>query len=366
MRKAICCVILILALQQGALAQPSVSAWGAVVMDKASRRVMFEKNAYASHSMASTTKIMTALVALENSSPSDIITVSAAAAAVEGSSIWLEPFEKMSMENMLYGLLLASGNDAASAIAQHIAGSESAFALMMTQKARDIGAFSTSFQNPHGLDAEGHFTTAYDMALITCTALENKTFANIVATKTKTIPWESSQWDRSLTNHNKLLSRYDGCIGVKTGYTKRTGRCLVSAAQRDGRCLIAVTLNAPDDWNDHTKMLDYVFGAYEAVQLCARGEIAAEIDINDCGCALRFEKDYITSLTSEEKSAVTVDCVIEKTSLPIAAGEVCGHADIYLRDDIIGTVNLIADKNVEKPDAFLDVYIRLIKELLVA
>ena len=194
-----------------------VSAQYACVMDSLTGRVLFEKNAYARHSMASTTKIMTALVALESGNTNDIVTVSANAAGTEGSSIYLKAGEKITLKDLLYGLMLESGNDAAIAVAEHIGGSVEGFAELMNQKAKAVGANQTQFKNPNGLDEDGHYTTAYDLALITRAALRNKDFAEIVATKRKTISNGEESYGRSLANHNKLLTIYKGCDGVKTG-----------------------------------------------------------------------------------------------------------------------------------------------------
>ena len=202
----------------------SLSAKYACLIDAQTGQVLFEKNGYTEHSMASTTKIMTALLAIENSTPQEIVTVSANAAGTEGSSLYLKSGEKIAMGDLLYGLMLESGNDAAVAIAEHIGKSTDDFAQMMTKRAHEIGARQTAFKNPNGLDAEGHHTTAYDLALITRHAMKNPVVAEIVATKRKTTDGASNSTIRSFYNHNKLLSLYTGCTGVKTGFTKKTGR----------------------------------------------------------------------------------------------------------------------------------------------
>lgn len=258
MKKIAALLIFSLLIMQNALAA-DLSARAAVLIDGKSGKVLFEKNKDERLPMASTTKIMTGLLACESKKMKKVVTVSPVASGTEGSSLWLEPGEKQTLENLTYGLMLRSGNDAAVAIAEYLGGSTEAFALMMNERAKKIGVQNTGFQNPNGLDAEGHFTTAYDLALISREAMKNKKFRKIVSTKSKTIPWESSEWDRSLTNHNKMLWRYEGCNGIKTGFTKKSGRCLVTSAKRGKTELICVTLNAPDDWNDHTKMLDYGF-----------------------------------------------------------------------------------------------------------
>ena len=258
MKKIAALLIFSLLIMQNAIAV-DLSARAAVLIDGKSGKVLFEKNKDERLPMASTTKIMTGLLACESKKMKKVVTVSPVASGTEGSSLWLEPGEKQTLENLTYGLMLRSGNDAAVAIAEYLGGSTEAFALMMNERAKKIGVQNTGFQNPNGLDAEGHFTTAYDLALISREAMKNKKFRKIVSTKSKTIPWESSEWDRSLTNHNKMLWRYEGCNGIKTGFTKKSGRCLVTSAKRGKTELICVTLNAPDDWNDHTKMLDYGF-----------------------------------------------------------------------------------------------------------
>jgi D-alanyl-D-alanine carboxypeptidase len=254
-----------------------VSAKAAVLMEAVSGEVVFAQNPDLRLPMASTTKIMTALVALEEMPPETVITVPPETVGVEGSSIYLTAGETLTLEDLLYALLLESANDAAETIAVAVAGSVADFASLMNRKAAALGLENTCFQNPHGLDADGHYTTARELALLTRAALQDPVFREICGTRRKTIPLHGTEGVRLLLNHNKLLGSYEGCIGVKTGYTRKTGRCLVSAAERDGVTLIAVTLNAPDDWRDHAAMLDYGFGIYEAVELCAAGGYAVPL-----------------------------------------------------------------------------------------
>lgn len=202
---------------KAAAAQPSVSAQSAVVMDAVSGRVLYDKNMEKRCGMASTTKIMTAITALENGNLEETVKVSASAAGVEGSSMYLSAGEEITLENLLYGLMLVSGNDAATAVAEHVGGSVEKFAVMMNEKAQAIGAVNTHFDNPHGLATDTHYTTAKDLATITAYGLKNDKFAEIVATKSKKVPWQGKSYQRQLTNHNKLLSMYEGCVGVKTG-----------------------------------------------------------------------------------------------------------------------------------------------------
>ena len=237
---------------------PSVSAKAAALYDAASNSFLYTKNADTRLPMASTTKIMTALVAIESSPLDKNVMISDMAIGTEGSSLYLKKGEIMSMSDLLMGLMLRSANDAAAAIAYEISGSIEAFADKMNEKAASIGVTDTHFTNPHGLDDENHYTTAADLAIITAEALKNDTFLEIVSTE-KCIIKNFDGEARLLTNHNKLLSLYDGAIGVKTGFTKKSGRCLVGAAERDGMRLIAVTINAPDDWNDHEALFDFGF-----------------------------------------------------------------------------------------------------------
>ena len=195
----------------------AISAKSAVLIDGVSGRVLYEHNSYEKLPMASTTKIMTGLLACESGKLNNTVKVSAFASGTEGSSLWLKIGEKLTLEELTYGLMLKSGNDAAVAIAEYLGGSIDAFALLMNKRAREIGAKNTNFVNPHGLDADGHYTTAYDLALIAREAMKNDKFREIVSTKTYSILMEGEKWDRALKNHNKLLWQYEGCTGIKTG-----------------------------------------------------------------------------------------------------------------------------------------------------
>lgn len=359
-------VFLFLNLSDSVFAEVSVSAKSAVAIDAASGRILFEKDAHTKRGMASTTKIMTALVAIENLRLDDIVTVSPHAAGIEGSSIWLSPLEKISVNDLLYGLMLASGNDAATALAEHTSGSEEAFIILMNRKAKEIGAYNTNFTNPHGLSDEKHYTTAYDLALISAAAMENSLFAEIAATKNKTISWEGSQWRRSLSNHNKLLKMYPYATGVKTGYTKKDGRCLVSGSEKDGGRIICVTLSAPDDWNDHINMSEYCFNNYAAYTVCSQGEktgsfINEEAEAEPIG--LLFEKDYVTFVKENEAENI----VLKKNfnvNYPVTKGDVVGRCDIFYLSEQIGSVNLIAANDSAVKETFVIVMKKLAKGIM--
>ena len=240
----------------------SVSARAAVLYEPGSGEFLYRKNDNKRLAMASTTKIVTALIALETLPLNKQIEIDERAVGTDGSSVYLEKGEIMSAEDLIYSLMLASANDAAEALAYEISGEIDAFCALMNEKACELGANDTNFKNPHGLDAKDHYTTAADLALLTAAALKNEAFKEICSTYRKTVT--SNLKDRPLVNHNKLLKKYDDCIGVKTGYTQLSGRSLVGAAQRDGVTLISVTIDAPDDWNDHKKLFDYGFKKLES------------------------------------------------------------------------------------------------------
>ena len=253
-----------------------ISSKHATLIECQSGDVVFSKDADSRAPMASTTKIMTAIVAIENADLQKLITVSDDAIGTEGSSIYLKSGERLTINDLLYALLLESANDAATAIAIEIGGSVENFSEMMNEKAHELGLLNTNFSNPHGLDDENHYTTANDLAKIALYAMQIPKFREIVSSKTAVI--SSNECSRTLVNHNKLLRFYDGAIGIKTGFTKKSGRCLVSCAQRDGVTLIAVTLDAPNDWNDHKRLLNYGFEQYESIHLASRGDYVLSLN----------------------------------------------------------------------------------------
>lgn len=246
-------------------AAPEVSARCAILLDAASGRVLWEKNAGRRNLIASTTKIMTGLLAAEAGNLDEEFTIPPEAVGIEGSSLYLKEGEKLTREQLLYGMMLRSGNDAAVALALATAGSVENFVARMNERAAELRLTGTHFANPNGLDDDGNYSTARDLAVLAQTAMENETFAKVVGTK------EYRFGNRVLTNHNKLLWRCEGVVGVKTGYTKAAGRLLVSAAERDGRRLIAVTIDAPNDWADHAALLDYGYSEYTQTVLVPAG-----------------------------------------------------------------------------------------------
>ncbi|QYR19952.1 D-alanyl-D-alanine carboxypeptidase [Paenibacillus sp. sptzw28] len=247
-------------------------ARAAALIDVESGRLLYSSAGDKPMKIASLTKIMTAIVAIEHGKLSDMVKTSKRAAGKEGSSIYLKLGEEMSLQNMLYGLMLRSGNDAATAIAEHVGGSEEGFVHMMNEKARMLGLANTQFMNPSGLDDQGHYSSADDMAKLTAYALKNPVFKEIVKTKVKTAPNPYDEWDYKWRNKNKMLTMYEGADGVKTGYTTQAFRCLVSSATRGGQQLAVVTLNDGDDWLDHRKLLDWGFANYPLSEVVHKGQ----------------------------------------------------------------------------------------------
>lgn len=316
-------------------AAADTSAGSAVVIEQSSRRVLYEKNAHEQRPMASTTKIMTALVALEYGYLDDVVTVSENASGVEGSSLYLGVGEKLTLRDLLYGLMLRSGNDAAVAIAEHIGGSVPHFVEMMNEKAKELGAYDTNFVTPNGLDADGHVTTAYDLALIAAAAMENETFAQIVSTQRYVIPWEGHEWDRVVVNKNKLLTEYDA-DGIKTGYTKQAGRCLVGAKTQDGMQLVSVVLNCAPMFEDTQALMDTCFAQYEMTSIASRGQEMSFTGV-DGGVfsyvGIDAAADIKVPLTAQERDILSyeIDAPTRLTA-PVEKGQKVGSVTVRLGD----------------------------------
>ena len=287
--------------------EPSLSAQSAVLISAEDREILYEKNAHIPLGMASTTKLMTALVVCEHTSASRVISIPSAATGIEGSSVYLSEGEQITVEELLYALLLSSANDAAVALALAVAPTVEDFCALMNEKANDLGLVNTHFVNPHGLHHEEHYTTAYELGIIASAVLEVPLLRQIVATRKATISHDGKADQRLLVNHNRLLSSYEGAIGMKTGFTKRTGRTLVSAAEREGLVLVAVTLNAPDDWRDHTALLDYGFAHYEMVSFAEIGgfRYAMPVTGGAASYALLTNEKSLRTVLPKERGQVT-------------------------------------------------------------
>lgn len=326
-------------------APPELSARSAILMDAESGRVLFEKNAREPRPIASITKLVTALVAAEHLDDlQQRVTILPEWTGIEGSSIYLRAGETLKAETLLYGLLLNSGNDAALALAGYCAGSVETFVEWMNSRAEELGMAQTHFSNPNGLNEADHYSTAFDMALAARACLQNGTVAKIVAAKS------ASSEGRTFTNHNKLLWRYEGCIGFKTGYTEASGRTLVSGACRDGQTLIVVTLNAPDDWADHAALLDYGFANYPCGTLCAEGEAVCRTAVSGglVPCVSLVTRDAVRYPLAEGERAEARVGVRDGISAPVAAGETLGTLSFYLDGQLIGRTDLTAAARVER------------------
>ncbi|WP_051236696.1 D-alanyl-D-alanine carboxypeptidase family protein [Paenibacillus pinihumi] len=306
---------------------PGTHAKAASLIDVESGRILFSHNGDEQMLIASLTKIMTAIVAIEHGNLSDIVKVSKSAFGKEGSSIYLKLGEEMSLQNMLYGLMLRSGNDAATAIAEHVGGSEEGFVVLMNEKAQWLGLEHTHFTNPHGLDHKEHYSTANDLAKLAAYALRNKDFREIVKTKMKQV----SERDYSWRNKNKMLFMYEGADGVKTGYTKQAFRTLVSSATRNGQQLAAVTLNDGNDWVDHSTMLDWGFGHYPLHQLVREGQPLA-------GYPYEADRGFQFPLTEEERSSIKTKLILQSEATTEYALGARGGLELYLGEEKIGTV----------------------------
>ena len=317
-----------------------LSAAAAILMDADSGEILFEKDAGRCMRIASTTKIMTALVALERAKLTDTITVTASH-MVEGSSMYLKPGETVTVEELLYGLMLCSGNDAALALADCCGGLD-AFVQAMNEKAAALGMKDTSFANPNGLDDENHYSTAQDMAVLAAYAAEDPTVRRICSTKTATVG------GRSMTNHNKLLSMEDGCIGLKTGYTRAAGRTLVSCAQRNGQRLVAVTLQDGNDWADHQSLYDYGFSAYPASRAAVLGETverAAVTGGSQSTVALVAAAGFSWPLGEGEKLTAEIE-TDGPLQAPLTAGSRVGQAVFLVNGQEVGRVDLLCGETI--------------------
>ncbi len=352
---AICLAMLMLWMPYSAgKAMPEVSSHSACVIDIDTGRILAAKNENEKSEPASITKIMTALIALENADIKKVVTIPSAAAGVEGSSIYIKAGEKYSLEDLLYGLMLRSGNDAATAIAIDVAGSVDAFVEKMNQKAQELGCTGTHFNNPHGLPDEKHYTTAHDMALITAAALRNDTFVKIVSTKNYTAEPDGAGETRSWQNKNKLLWQYEGAIGVKTGYTKSAGKTYVGAADRNGIRIAVVVLGAKDMWGDAATLLDDAFASYQQVDLIKDGQSTGVTPVLE---GLSSEVEGITegslskTLTKEEQERIVTKCVYQTPLYaPVAKGDIIGSMQVYLDDEMIGSVPIVAAADVAAYD----------------
>ena len=356
--------------QQVAAVGLSVSAQAAILINADTDQKIYEKNAHLKLSMASTTKIMTSLLLAEQNTPEKTVVTTKQMVTVEGSSMGLREGYTVSYKALLCGMLLSSGNDAANTTAIVLGGSIENFANMMNDKAEEIGMNDTHFVTPSGLDDVDHYSTAYDMALLASVAMKNADFKEVASSKKMTVCYGNPPANQTLTNHNRLLSLYDGVIGVKTGFTKKSGRCLVSSAEKDGESVIAVTLNAPDDWDDHIAMLDYGFSQLECTEITYKFEdptlpvVGGNFDrvkLNVSECKL--------GLLNNECSNITYDIVLPPfVYAPLSVNREIGSVIYKLNGEQIAESTIHAMGNVEttsgEPKSVTELFFDKFKMLL--
>ena len=328
---------------------PVINALAAVVLEESTGRMLFNKNALEKRSVASTTKVMTALVALENGNPDDKVTVSKRAAAIGGSRAGLVEGEQYLLRELIYAMMMISANDAAIAVAEHIGGSVENFADIMNSRAISLGAVNSHFITPHGLDREDQFSTAYDIALIAIEALKYPLFRAIVATTSSYIP------GHSLYNTNELLGSYPGADGVKTGYTGKAGRCLVSTAKKNGMRLITVVLGSPTRnarANASMNLLDYGFDNFSMHSFLKQGDIYARVPVNrgiKGEVLLKAERDIVLPLSKSEAESINKrEYVPDILNAPVYAGTDGGYVEYMLNGKVIAASQLVASDNVRK------------------
>jgi len=331
------------------------------LIDSQTGRVLAEKNSNEKRAIASLTKIMTAVIALEHGDLNSIVKVSPKAAAVGGSSFWLKSGDELPLEDMLYGLLLPSGNDAAVAIAEHIAGSIENFASLMNYKALDIGAYNTRFKNPHGLDEEGHYSTARDIAKIAQYAWSISKFREIVQTKEKSI--QRGNFVRNIYNTNRLLWSFEGANGIKTGYTGKAGRCLVASADKDGLQLISVVLGARDRFDSSYKLLTYGYKNFKRRLLFNKGQVLQVLQVKN-GIKDQLyvicPQDVYLPLKDDDKIEIK-RILPHEVEAPINKGENIGTLEIHVNQDFVYKLSLVASEDIRQK-TFLDMIHKILNQ----
>ena len=324
----------------------AISAECAILIDAQTGRVLYEKQAEEKSLIASTTKIMTALVICEQTNVLDRVKIPKEAVGIEGSSMYLKEGEVLTVQELLYGLMLQSGNDAAVALAIYCGGTVEGFTELMNDKAHRLGMTQSHFTNPNGLDSPGNYSTARDMAILTAYAMQNPIFAQTVSTKTITIG------ERCLRNHNKLLWQLEGANGVKTGYTKAAGRILISSVTRMGRQLIAVTFNAPDDWQDHKTLIEDGFSRFTVQQLVRQGQTLGQLELaggQETSVDLIAAEDFSYSLAQGERVTISLP-EAGFAYAPVAEGQEAGFAHILVDGTAVAKVPLVYGATIERAD----------------
>ena len=318
---------------------PAVSAHSCVLMN-ADGRVLYGLREDEALPMASTTKLMTAMVVLEHSSPDDVVEIPAACCDVEGSSMYLRPGERYTVRELLYGLLLVSGNDAALALAEYAAGSEAAFVRWMNEKAEALGMRHTQYVNPHGLSAEGHVSSAADLGLLMAACLRVGVLIEIAGTRSVTVG------EQTLFNHNKLLGRCPGCLAGKTGYTEAAGRCLVSCCEREGTRLICVTMDDPNDWDDHCALYDWGFAAFSTREVTATISFAVPV-VSGETALVRVEAEPLRVFLPRSAEVTAAAELPRFVFAPVSEGETAGVVRFLLGGEVVGESKLYYTETVQ-------------------
>ncbi len=333
----------------GGLAQGESSAKAACVLDRATGRVLFEHNMHERLPMASTTKVMTALLAIERGKGDDEVVCSENAFGVPGTSIYLQLGEKLTLSQMLMGLMLSSGNDAAVAIAEHIGGTVEGFVQMMNARAREIGALNTHFQNPHGLPDDDHYTTAYDLARIARTAMDNDDFRALVSLRRASIPWQDRSYNRQLTNKNKLLTSYEGATGVKTGFTSKAGRCLVFGARRGDMELVGVVLGCGNWFDEAARLMDGCFDTYTMTRMLGPGMTAGRMRVEGGtkeSVDMTVTQEMSLPLRAGEAAQIVLD-VPQSVGAPVYPGMHLGTAKLVAGGRVWAQAEVIAGESAQ-------------------
>ncbi len=312
------------------------SASSEIVIETNSNRILYEHNSKDKKYMASTTKILTAIVIIENCDLNEIVRVKKQTTGIEGSSIYLEEGEELRVKDLLYGLMLRSGNDCAETLAVHCSGSIEKFAKLMNETAIKIGALNSNFVNPHGLHDDNHYTTAYDLALISSYAIKNASFKDIVSTKSVKIPFSTRNYDRILINKNKMLKEFDGSTGIKTGYTKKAGRCLVTSCLRNGMELVCIVLNCPPMFEQSKQLLTNAFDNYSIYKLLESDNIIDFISDGNQNFAIHLKKDVVLPLTKDEYDNLKIKYNYSKNhSKPLISNQEIGNVEILSKNNLI-------------------------------
>lgn len=328
------------------ISPPDCPAGAAILIEKEERRTLFSKNEHLPLPPASTTKIMTAIIVIENCAPDEIVTIPKESVGTEGSSAYLRCGEQLTVLDLLYCLMLRSANDAAVALAFHTAGTVEDFVKMMNDKAKALGLSNSHFENPHGLDHSNHYMSAFDLGTLSAYCLDNSLFCSIVSTKSISVGMGENQ--RQLTNHNKLLFSLTGCIGVKTGYTIRSGRCLVTACKKNDTVLICVTINCRPDWNTHTALYDYGFSL---VKRTVFDGFDGDLAVAGSNLTVHVSSDRYSLLSVPEDRVEFAIVCPHLLFAPITTGAQVGQVRVLLNGNVIDVLPILAREDISLPPA---------------